>query len=352
MVRDTKPAPAKEAPAKAPKVEDKTEKPEKTEPGDKVEKPEQDLDTTKMAPKALREAYDKLKREMKEREAKYSTEIETLRKTAPKDDPEKLELSTKYADLEKRHKAAEEKLRLKAYQESEEFQEKHYKPYVKQYQTAAAKMLSWKGVNDDGSPKDITARDFEEFMKFTSDDDAETYARKLFGSETKTTRAMTLRDEILRSEHNMREAQEEYRKTGEEREKQLQQQSAQQQEREAAMWKKLNTDAIEKFPQWFKAEEGDEKGAEILKNGFELADLAFSGTEELSAEKRLALHSTIRNHAAGFRYMVHKYEAAQARLAEVEKELAEYKKSEPGRGETAGDPKGEELHDPFARFEK
>lgn len=324
------------------KVEKQPEKPKEEKAEKQPEKPKEEKseeDTGKMAPKALRDAYDKLKREHKEREVRFNSELETARKsTAPKEDPEKAELSTKYADLEKRYKDLDGEMRYIHFQKSSEFQDKYYKPYVEQYKDAAAKMMSWKGVGEDvTTPRDVTAKDFEDFIKFTSDDDAEAFAKKMFGSESKTARAMTLRDGIINAEAGMRKVSEEFRKNGEARHKEFQAQTEKHQQQMAEQWTKLNTDAIEKYPQWFKADEGDEKGAELLKKGFELADIAFSGTSELPPEKTLALHSAIRNHAAGFRYMVHKYETANARVAELEKELADYKASEPGKGEIKSD---------------
>jgi len=338
---------AKEEKGKAaPKPEDKNpeeKKPEKAEarPAEKAE----EVDTGKMAPKALREAYDKLKREMKEREAKYATELDTVRKsTAPKDDPEKAELAKRYEELEKRHKALDEQMRYVDYTKSEAFQKEHYQPYVEKYQDAAARVLAWRAFNDDGTTRETTAKDFEKLLSITNDDEAEAFAAKLFGSDVKAARAITIRDEIVSAEKNMRKVAEEYRKNGIAREqehaKAREQREKQEYEQSLAQWENLNKGAQEKYPEWFTAAEDDEKGAEFLRVGYENVDKALGAENGMPREEVLARRAAVRNQAGAFRYMVHKWETEKALRIEREKELAEFKESQPKPGAAKGDKAG------------
>lgn len=311
-----------------------------------------DVPPEKMAPKALREAYAKLKSELQERQAKHAAEVEALKKsTAPKDDPEKAELLAKFTEMEKRAKALDEEMRYLDYEKSSEFKEKHYNPYVQTCQDAVAAVGELKVANADGTTRTATADDLWKIVEINNTEDALTAAEELFGSATKANYVIGLRNNIRQANNAMQKAKLEFRQVGATRAAEMQKQQEARMQRLSGDWKNLNEQAVEKYPQWFKADEGDEKGAELLKTGFELADLAFSGRNDIPEEKMLALHSAIRNQAAGFRYQVHKRELAEARVTELEKKLAEYEKSTPRGGETAKEAGKEESDDPFARFE-
>lgn len=356
------PEPKTEKPApKAEKPAEKTPKPKEPEgiakPTDKTQDKPEDVAPEKMAPKALREAYAKLKEDLKAREAKFHVELETAKKaSAPTEDSKKLEISLRdaYAKLEARHKELETEIRYLDYEKSPEFKEKHYQPYVEKCQNAVASVQELKVAQADGTSRVATADDLWKIVEIPNTEDALTAAEELFGSAAKANFVVNLRNEIRQANNTMQKVKAEFRKNGEARMQEFQKQSEAQHKQLAENWKTLNEQAIEKYPQWFKADETDEKGKEVLAKGFELADLAFSGRTDIPQEKMLALHSAVRNQAAGFRYAVHKWESAQARVTELEKELAQFKSSKPGKGETAGDKHGgeDDLGDPFARFEE
>lgn len=334
--KDAKPPETPEKPAERP-----TEKPPE-------EKPSAEVPTEKMAPKMLRESYDRLKAQMREREK----ELETLRKgAAPKDDPEKLELTKRYEELEKRHKALDDEIRFIDYEKSTEFKTQYYQPYVDRCQNAVTAVSELKIPKEDGTSRPATAEDLWKIVEIPNHEDALAAAEALFGTATKANFVVALRNDIRQANSSMQKAKQDFRQQGSQRFEQMEKQAKLEGERMDKEWKTLNDTAVEKYPQWFKADEGDTKGAELLAKGFELADLAFSG--KVSPEKRLALHSAIRNQAAGFRHVVHKWELAAARVKELEKKLADYEKSAPGPGDgKPGTTKKDELADPFARFEK
>jgi hypothetical protein len=325
--------------------EEKTEK----EPEAKVPEKEPAPPAEPKTPKALREAYDRLKREMKERETKHAEELENFRKsTAPKDDPEKLELAKKYAELEKKWKQADEELAFTDFEKSEKFKTEFETPYVNIWNEAVAQLADYRVTNDDGTERPATTADLAKVAQAGSMPEARRIAKSLFGEEDAQD-IVLMRNKIVEAHRNMQAAKEDYRKNGAARREQQQREQALASEQAATNWKKLNQEAVEKYPQWFKADEADKKGAELLKKGFEIADLAFSGT--LPPDKAIALHSAVRNQAAGFRYMVHKYETAQATIKDLEAKLAGFKASQPGTGEARDVKKNDdELGDPFARF--
>lgn len=343
----------------APKPEDKKPAEKKlekaeTKPADKVE----EVDTGKMAPKALREAYDKLKREMKEREAKHTTELDTARKsTAPKDDPEKVELSKRYEELEKRYKEKENHLRYKDYEASDEYQEKYKQPFTEKYQQAVAEISELKVANPDGTTRAANEEDFWKIVTIPNNEDALAAAEELFGSATKANFVIGLRKDVRAANAAMEKAKADYRKTGiareQEQAKAREQREKQEYEQAVAQWENLNKGAQEKYPEWFTAGDDDEPGKEFLRVGYENVDKALGAENGMPREEVLARRAAVRNQAGAFRYMVHKWETTKARVAELEKELAEFRESQPKPGEAKSDKaKGDEMEDPFKKFDE
>src|SRR6185503_18417377 len=94
-----------------------------------------------------------------------------------------------------------------------------------------------------------------------------------------------------------------------------------------------------KYAEWFKAEEGDAKAAELLENGMKWADAAFG---DLPPDKAAKHHAALRNKAGAFDHVVHKLNSAKSQLKDALAKLAEYEASAPGKGEHA---KGGEVAD-------
>lgn len=307
----------------------------------------------KMAPKALREAYDRLKQDMKREREERTREIEELRKSnAPIADPEKLELAKKYEEMEKRFKAHEEELRYIDYEKSAEFKEKYYEPYQKVWEQIYGELNDYKVTTPEGAERAPTSDDIWAVVKAPSQPEARRIAKELFG-EDDANDIVAMRAKVVEANRAMQAAKADYRKNGAERAAQMQRQQEQFQAQVKDRWSKLNKDGVEKHPEWFKAEEGDEKGAQLLEDGFKLADLAWGEDTKLDFEKLLALRSTQRNQAAAFHYLTHKLSTSKERIAALEKELAEFKTSTPGKGAPAGDKPAEDaLADPFAKYDR
>jgi hypothetical protein len=110
---------------------------------------------------------------------------------------------------------------------------------------------------------------------------------------------------------------------------------------EVAMFRKHDAEAAEKYPQFFAPIPGDDEGNAILARGFRDADLGFFNANDLPDERRVALHSAIRNRAAAFGRLVHQLKSKDTKIAELQKELEEIKGSTPGPGQV-----GRESHAP------
>lgn len=335
---ETKP---EEKPAEKPpevKPETKPEEKPADKPADQQAVPE---DKSKQGPWQRVHAAE---RRVKELEA----QVQQFKTAKPGDDPEKLELKTKFEESEKSRKALEDEMRFLNYERSPEFQRDHYKPYVESWKRAEAAIKDLKIPVEGGEPRAGTIEDLSRIVQAATHEEASAIADALFQNPTKAAFVLGLRDKLREAHHKMEAQKADWRSKGDEREKawQAEQEAkAKQREEESAqhkeLWDQFNASALEKHKDWFVAPEDDPKGAELLKQGFELADLAWSDGGKLSTEQLIALRSAERNKAAAFRYMVHLNDKAKARIADLEKQLKEFEKSEPGQGELRGDDKAQ-----------
>lgn len=287
-------------------------------------------------------------RKVKELESK----LEEFSKRKPSDDPEKIEFKTKWEKAEEQRKALDDEMRYVNYERSSEFQEKYHKPYVTTWERAIGQVKDLKIANTDGTSRNATPEDLARIVQIPGNEEALIAAEELFTSPTKAAFVIGLRNQLREAHHIMEAAKADFRAKGEERQKaweseqKTQQEAAtKQQEHYRAIWQQGNEAALEQHKDWFVAAEGDEEGKELLAKGFELADLAWNGSDKLEPEKLVALRSAERNKAAGFRYMVHLKAKADARIAELEKQLKDYQDSEPGTGEVANGEKKSEGYD-------
>jgi len=276
----------------------------------------------------LRAAYENLKRE----HAKLKEEAS---KAKPAEDPDKPKLVAELEQTRKRAAELEAEIRYTNYERSQEYQEKYEKPFVESYQNGRRKAMALKVTTPEGTTRDGASADFDAIMAVADDSKAGQLASEMFGSLAPL--ILYHREKVIEANRSRQNAIEEFRKTGSEREKQraadltalrTKQQQAQQKLNEE--FARLNEESKTKFPEFFQAEEGDDKGKELLEKGFDRSKRAFSGDRTIPPEELVALHSAIHNKAAAFDYLVHKNRAFKAKIASLEKELSEFKNSEPG----------------------
>ena len=364
---------SEEAPAPAPKEPAKVEQPKQQAPKDTpkvTEQPKADQpketpkEIAKVSPpqpekaKTLREAKDmaeakfkQTSKELTDLKAKYEALVAESSKA--KDDPEKKTLAERLEAAEKRSRELDEKLRYKAYEETDEYKDKWEKPITTAYAAGRSKVAGLKvregrqvdaegNVVSEGTWRQGTPADFDRLMQFTDDESAADFAEKTFGN--KASMAMYHRERVQELNQGRMEAISDYRKNGSEREKQFKETSEKQQKeingQLETYWKKHQSAPIEKYPQLFKEIEGDEKGNALLQKGFRMASDAFASFNRatdptLSAEQR---EKIIEGHAALFNWamagprLAHQNAALVKELKDVKAELAEFKNSEPTDG--------------------
>lgn len=299
----------------------------------------------------LRKQRDQTRLENEQLKAKLKQfESEIKAKT---EDPERKAMESRIADYEKKVKDLDERLRFKAYEESDEYQAKYYKPFLDAYSTARAKIAALKVVErkDDmdnvvQQARQATPEDFDRIMQMRDDDSATELAERLFGAKAA---AVIYHRERVQELNNTREhALEDFRKNGAEREaaqrKTFEESSKAIQKETNDYWQKHLREPIEKYPHLFKEIEGDEKGNELLRKGMDMAVMAFKNMnpmdQKLTSQEReqvIAAHAAVFNWATAGPRLAHQNKTLKAEIAQLKKDLESYEKTEsPGASDGAG----------------
>lgn len=327
-------------PTPKPKAE-KNGEPEHDEAEAEFDEPEKKVKTTDELQKPikaaeLRTAYEKSKETIKAKDAeiaKLKTDIESA-KTKPVDDPERKALATKFEASEKRRQELEKELQFVAYQKSDEFVTKYQKPFEEAWQKAATELAEFQIELEDGTMRQATTNDMMALTQMPTKEAWER-AKAMFGDAA--AEMMAHRRRIRDLADSQQKAIDEAQKNGAERVKTIQTQSLQQHERIGKLWQDENKVWAEKFPNWFKPQEGDEQGNALLAKGYELADAAFSSKGKdgvkKTPEEMVKIHAEVRNKAAAFPKLALKLKTARARIKELEKTVADYEASAPPAGE-------------------
>lgn len=317
-----------------------------TPPGDKTgEQPGNKEKPVKAA--TLRQNYDTLKKDFEGLQGKLKAlEAERNKPADPKDHPEYKKVSETLTAREKRLAELEDEMRFTNFEKSGEYKEQYWGPFAEAYEQGRNKVSAFRITDESGQPRQGTAEDFDALMRITDDDAAADFASDLFGNKAPS--VMYHREKVQELNNRRIKAIEDFRKQGGEREKTRTAQQQKTQQEMAAQWEAEKKAGVEKFPHWFKPEDGDEKGNGLLERGFALADAAFGAelkdpkTGEvvpLGPQEMVKLHSAIRNKAAGFDRLAYKHNLAKQRITALEKELQAFKDSEPTPGETGRKPK-------------
>jgi len=290
----------------------------------------------------LRQMLDAEKRTVE----KLKKELEKVTKTQkPEELPEtvKSELET----LRKQQDELLEEIRYTDYSKHPEFKEKYEAPYHRSWNMGRA-AVSQIRIKDPqtGDERMGTAKDFDDLMQlhYADPDRAAEMMDVVFGVKAATVSTYMAR--VNETLMEMNEAKEEFRKKGGDRDKQRQEQVERMQaeigKSISETWQRNASEPLKRFPEWFQKVDGDEKGNELLDKGFAQAKWAMSHLNafdpNLTPKEReniVRSHAAMFNKAAAFNRLTYFVRQRDARIAELEKELSQYKGSEPGSGEGA-----------------
>lgn len=353
---------AAKPPEKAPddKDTDPSDKTSGVKPPDQIEpvKPTEPDETIPKKTSDLRLAYEGLKKRVRE---EFEPQIQTLKsklteleKRTPEESEQMLE---KVKTLEQRNQELEKLISFVDYRESAEFEKEYATPYREAWNNAVTDFnrltVRVKGEKDEyGEVKWTTrAATEEDLLRLAnmnlSEMDAE--AVEMFGpSAARATAHITKLQDLAEKQ---RQAIENAKtKAVDQRSKRKQEQESKIKEMGKA-WSDINTSLKQKFPLAYTAEEGNADDKTAFDRGFALADLMFLGGDALTPEQIEALpagfretvkekkvlspvqvvhlHALARLKMANHDRKIAALKKATARIAELEKALAEYESSEP-----------------------
>jgi hypothetical protein len=243
---------------------------------------------------------------------------------------------------EARAKELEQHMQYVDYSKTEEFKTKYVAPYEKAWANAMGELKEIT-ISDPatGNERAVTPNDLLDLVNLPLGK-AREIADEVFGKFSDD--VMAHRKEIQNLYKAQTQALEDAKTNGAERVKQAHEAQARQTTEVnkfiGETWTKENESAAKDptYGQFFTPHEGDENWNKRLAKGFELVDRAFAENPmdpKLKPEERAAVirrHAAIRNRAASWGAIRGENEALTAKIAAMEKELSEYKGSEPGAG--------------------
>lgn len=283
----------------------------------------------------LRAEYAKVKKRLQEAEK----ELASLKTGAGKpDEGERKAFVSEIENLKKKLEEADSTIRAVAYEQSQEYQEKFEKPFNEAWNEGVQTIMGLTVQDQEGNTRQATAKDFELIMQIPNNEQAATLAQEMFGANAFY--VLSQRRDLIKLHMARVRAMGEFKNNLQGRQKiemeRLQAQNKEQEQKRIeaqALFSKFNAQAAEKYPQFFAPVEGDEEGNNLLARGYRDVDMAFSGAQDLPMEKRVKLHSAIRNRAAAFSRLVYQLKGKDAEIAALKAELEEIKGSTPGPGQ-------------------
>ena len=306
--------PADDKPADVPKA-DTTKPVETPKTGDKP----------KMGPwQQLREAQAKLK----ELESKQAGKVDEAATKAAEEKLAKLE-----SDLAEKEKA----IQLADYTQSEDYAKNFLKPFTEAYAESREAVAQFQVTDPEtGEVRQATGADFDTLMRINDPNKAAEMIDTMFGTGSKAAEVAAMRREILKL-NTRRTAQIEAKKSEAATVRQTTAAERAKSQQEAA---KAYSETVEKLitdRKEFFAPDDDAKGNEILAKSRVIADMAFGklpeGRAPLTPVEAAKLHAVMHAKASGFDRLAYRNQMAQTRIKALEAELAEFKASEPGKGE-------------------
>lgn len=310
----------------------------------------------------LGERYDGLKKEIettyKPTIARLEARVKELETIGPKDDGR---TQTELKALQDRNAELERHIAFVDYSRSRDFQTKYEQPYQQAWNEAVSEFKELVVTDEGGEERAATEHDLLRLANMKLSDMDRT-AQEMFGASS--SRAIGHIQNLKKLSNLRHKALQDAQERASELAKEMQAGSQAQDKELIGTWQAINKSLQERFPKAFTPEEGNDDDKAGHVRGFALADLLFVGERGLTPEQiealpksfkdtvkagqplsptqRVQLHSLIRLKAANHDRQLVKIKTLNLRIQELEKELADYQKSEPGAGRTSpGKPVGD-----------
>ncbi len=308
----------------------------------------------------LKRVYEANKKALKLAEARSAelearvAELDGIATTAKKDTGP---LAEQLAAAQKRIDEYEGRLRLKAYEESDDFKSKHLAPFKKAEARAFqdVRQLEYtEGIDEDTQQPKVRAATDADFIELYNLPVGKAYAfaKRVFGDSSQL--VMNHYHSLHNAQDGMREAIAEYRTRGAEEEQQTQARTAQEREAADRMWRTANQDLQAKHFKELGIDPDDAETKDLLGKAYGTVDKLFSGNGSLTMAEKVGLQASVRQRAALFGVQGRQLRKLQADYAEAQKTIEELRGSAPGKPKPKGDaaPVGEfkDLADDMAKY--
>lgn len=275
--------------------------------------------------KELREAYERQSTELKTLNAQLA---EAQAKLAAVGEIKSDELLAQIKALETERETMAKDLAFVSYERSPDYRKSYVEPVTTAFANAFADIEEMT-VTDPatGDERQATNEDFNKLVSVPIKDAAR-LAGEMFGPLAQ--QMLTHRNEIVRLDRKRVTAINDYKKNSAEYEKQHQTTMAARNLQQRQTWETANKEIAEKFPEYFKPDQNDPTGNELLQKGFQYFDAAVNHNSQLAPEQRTRLLAAMRHKAASFDRVALKLNAANKKISELETALAEFDESTPG----------------------
>lgn len=312
-------------------------KPSGQKPGDKPAAENETEEAEKIIranPKAWR-VYEGYKKSTAQKIADYEKRIAELNnKPAPTaaDDAKVKELEKRLAETEGETKSAKQRLAELDFSKSDEFKQKYIEPWQKTWKEAVELVTSLQVLDENGEPARAgTGSDFDSIRKLPVQLRRAEAARMFGDAGPEVVDLIRDMQRMEKSGHEAIEAQSKNFETIQaERQKKASEESRQFGDYRTAAQRQLETD----FPEYFSADHYKDSPElqQHLKDGYEFVDSASERQSSMTPDERAATTAVIRSRAAAFPLMWARQQAGDAKIAELEKELEQFRGSDPGKG--------------------
>lgn len=294
----------------------------------------------------LRNSYRALKKQIKEQFKPEVAKLQAKVKELEEGSGATQELTAKMEQIQKRNKELEDQISFVDYSKSEHFQTNFVKPYNDAYYRAVSDFSQLRVRIPDGTDPETGETKFKfrpaddkDLIKLANmslaemDDEAEA----MFGkSAPRVIRHVEkVRDLAIAQQQALDDA----AKNAEARRTEMANTQKLNSTKGREMFEAERKRLVEKYPKFFAKDEADPEGNELLDKGISMANRIFMRTPEntpKTAEEAVRLHALAYQKIANHDRLARKFKQARARVAELEKALAEYEDSEP-KGGKAGE---------------
>jgi hypothetical protein len=281
--------------------------------------------------------------EWKKKAQEAEKRIEEIKSASPVDHPEYKTLKETLAQKEKREKELVDELRYYNFEKHDEgFKTQFDAPYRAAWVAAVEEISQFPVMLEGDATRPANADDLLKLVNLPPVE-ARELAEQMFGKYA---------DDVLMERKRVREKFDARARALNDAKKGLGETQAAKEKQKATaekeladnitkLWESSKKFTVEhpQYGEFFKPIEGDQDGNQRLAKGFELVERAMNedpNDPSLTPQQRAEIirrHSFVYHRAAAFGRSVMKIKSLTAKVAEMEKELAQYRNTEPGEGE-------------------